>query len=319
MTRLYATAAALAALAFPAAAQNTASEDMQVEFTAQAAQAKMSADMVDAQKIRAEVEHMAAGAKALTIQGGMMGPLVKGAPYSAEETSETTQALADGTRIHREIRASVFRDGEGRLRRETPEAITIWDPVAGVSYLLDPKAMTAVKLSLSTSADTTTFTSDGKQVRIFLKRDIAASPDAQKAMAEAKQMQLQYHVQGHVPSNAAETAKDKDVFFMRIGAPGSIRHEAGKSESLGRQSMEGLTVEGTRETLTIEAGSIGNDRPIQVLTERWYSPDLQLVVSSRHADPRSGEETLRLTNVRRGEPGVDRFQPSAAYKLVDHK
>jgi hypothetical protein len=83
--------------------------------------------------------------------------------------------------------------------------------------------------------------------------------------------------------------------------------------------MEGLTVEGTRETFTIEAGSIGNDRPIQVLTERWYSPDLQLVVSSRHADPRSGEEILRLTNVRRGEPGADRFQPPAAYKLIDRK
>lgn len=319
MTRLYVTAAALAALTFPAAAQNTASEDMRPEFTvhtAQAAQAKMLGDM-DAQKIRAEVEHMAAGAKTLTIQGGMMSHLVKGAPYSAEETSETTQALADGTRIHRETRTSVFRDGEGRLRRETPEAITIWDPVAGVSYLLDPKAMTAVKLSLSTGADTTTVTSEGKQVRIFLKHDIVASADAQKAQAEAKQ--LQRHVQVRTSSNAAETTGEKDVFFMRIGEPGTLRHETGKSESLGRQSMEGLTVEGTRETFTIEAGSIGNDRPIQVLSERWYSPDLQLVVSSRHTDPRSGEETLRITNVRRGEPGADRFQPSAAYKLIDHK
>jgi hypothetical protein len=319
MTRLYATAAALAALAFPAAAQNTASENMRLEFTAQAAQAKMSADMVDAQKIRAEVEHMAAGAKALTIQGGMMGPLVKGAPYSAEETSETTQALADGTRIHREIRTSVFRDGEGRLRRETPEAITIWDPVAGVSYLLDPKAMTAVKLSLSTGTEVNTFTSDGKQVHVLINRVSAANPDAQKAQAEARQMQVQHPVQVRTTGNAAEAAKEKNMFLMRIGEPGTLRHETGKSESLGRQSMEGLTVEGTRETFTIEAGSIGNDRPIQVLSERWYSPDLQLVVSSRHTDPRSGEETLRLTNVRRGEPGADRFQPSAAYKLIDHK
>jgi hypothetical protein len=292
---------------------------MRPELTAQAASRdKMLADM-DAQKIRAEVEHMAAGAKTLTIQGGMMSHLVKGAPYSAEETSETTQALADGTRIHREIRTSVFRDGEGRLRRETPEAITIWDPVAGVSYLLDPKAMTAVKLSLS-SSEATTLTSDGKQVHMFINRVGSANPEAQKAMAEAKQTQM-YHVQTRSPGNAAETAKEIEVIKMRIAAPGSVtlKHEAGKSESLGRQSMEGLTVEGTRETFTIEAGSIGNDRPIQVLTERWYSPDLQVVVSSRHTDPRSGEDTLRLTNVRRGEPGADRFQPSAAYKVIDRK
>lgn len=316
MTRLYVTAAALAAMAFPAAAQNTASEDMRVEFTAQAARDKMSADM-DIQKIRAEVEHMAAGAKTLTIQGGMMGPLVKGAPFSAEEVGETTQALGDGTRIHRETRTSVFRDGEGRLRRETPEAITIWDPVAGVSYLLDPKAMTAVKLSLSTSSEATTFTSDGKQVHMFINRVSAANLDAQKAMAEGKQVQ-QYHIQTRGPINSADAVREQKVIEMRIGT-GAVQSPAGKSESLGRQNMEGLTVEGTRETLTIEAGSIGNDRPIQVLTERWYSPDLQRVVSSRHTDPRSGEETLRLTNVRRGEPGADRFQPSAAYKLIDRK
>src|SRR6476619_2652726 len=62
--------------------------------------------------------------------GAVRGMTVKGAPYSAEEVNETNQVLADGTRIHRETRAMVYRDSEGRTRRETPETIIINDPVA---------------------------------------------------------------------------------------------------------------------------------------------------------------------------------------------
>ena len=71
--------------------------------------------------------------------GAVRGMTVKGAPYSAEEVNETNQMLADGTRIHRENRTTVYRDSEGRTRRETPDNITITDPVANVTYFLDPK------------------------------------------------------------------------------------------------------------------------------------------------------------------------------------
>ena len=66
---------------------------------------------------------------------------VKGAPYSAEQITENTQTLGDGTRIHNENAVKVYRDGEGRVRRETPEMISIFDPVAGVGYTLDPKTL----------------------------------------------------------------------------------------------------------------------------------------------------------------------------------
>src|SRR5258707_5585285 len=66
----------------------------------------------------------------------VMGPAVKGAPYSAEEVNESEQILGDGTRIHNENRTKIYRDGEGRVRRETPDQISISDPVAGVSYIL---------------------------------------------------------------------------------------------------------------------------------------------------------------------------------------
>ena len=81
--------------------------------------------------------------------GAVKGMTVKGAPYSAEEVNETNQMLADGTRIHREIRTTVYRDSEGRTRRETPDNITITDPVANVTYFLDPKTMTGQKLPMA--------------------------------------------------------------------------------------------------------------------------------------------------------------------------
>ena len=81
--------------------------------------------------------------------GAVRGMTVKNAPYSAEEVNETNQMLADGTRIHREIRTTVYRDSEGRTRRETPDNITITDPVANVTYFLNPKTMTGQKLAMA--------------------------------------------------------------------------------------------------------------------------------------------------------------------------
>src|ERR1035441_2833767 len=93
-----------------------------------------------------------AGAQSGTVQmkmvGAVRGNAVAGAPYSGEEINETNQTLADGTRIHRETKTTVYRDSEGRTRRESPDNITITDPVASVTYFLDPKTMTGQKLAM---------------------------------------------------------------------------------------------------------------------------------------------------------------------------
>ncbi len=123
MNRLVYMAAAGALLVFGAAAQNP--EDV----------AKMKAEAESVMKMK--------------MVGAVKGMTVKGAPYSGEEVSETNQVLADGTRIHRENRTTVYRDSEGRTRRETPDNITITDPVANVTYFLDPKSMTGQKLAMA--------------------------------------------------------------------------------------------------------------------------------------------------------------------------
>ncbi|MDQ3907908.1 MAG: energy transducer TonB [Acidobacteriota bacterium] len=88
-------------------------------------------------------------------------------------------------------------------------------------------------------------------------------------------------------------------------------------ESLGTQSFDGVQADGTRSTVTIPAGAMGNERPIQIVSERWYSNELQTVVMTKHSDPRFGETTYRLTNISRSEPDHSLFEVPGDYKVVD--
>jgi hypothetical protein len=88
-----------------------------------------------------------------------------------------------------------------------------------------------------------------------------------------------------------------------------------KREDLGVQTIEGVSAEGKRETMTIPAGQIGNERPIDVVTEIWTSPELHTVVLRKHSDPRLGETVFRLTDIKRAEPDASLFQPPAGAKI----
>jgi hypothetical protein len=263
-----------------------------ISFTLVAAGAAQEAVTVDAlKKVKAALGDV-------KITGAVMGPVVKGSPYSGVELTENTQVLGDGTRIHREDRTTVYRDSEGRLRRETPDQITIWDPVANASYSLDPKSQTVHKLPLGMGGRGGFVSTSGTQTFEF--RTNAPNPqDIAKIKAQI----------GAMGANAGGP-----VFFAKT----EVRR-TGKSESLGRQTIEGVNAEGTRMTSTIEAGAIGNDRPIQSVSESWYSPELQTLIKSVHTDPRTGEETFQLTNVSRVEQPAYLFQIPAGYQAVERK
>ena len=81
--------------------------------------------------------------------------------------------------------------------------------------------------------------------------------------------------------------------------------------------MEGLTVTGQRSTTTIPAGRIGNDRAIVVTDERWESPELQVLVFSRHHDPRTGDIEYQLRSVNRTEPAAELFAVPPGYVIAD--
>jgi hypothetical protein len=86
--------------------------------------------------------------------------------------------------------------------------------------------------------------------------------------------------------------------------------------SLGTQTIGGVTAEGTRYTRTIPAGQIGNVKPIVIVTERWYSADLQMVVMTKRSDPRSGDTVFQMTSIARTEPAATLFQVPADYAVT---
>jgi hypothetical protein len=206
-------------------------------------------------------------------------PQVKGSPYSAQEVTESVQTLADGSKIRHTVSGSVYRDVEGRVRLEhtvnrpgaktQSKAISIVDPIAGVQYELN---------------------SDAKQAR--------------KMTFQARQF--------NGPQGPGQGPK---------GRPGPMANAAGGPrgggkdssrpkpvvEALGHQSFDGVDAEGTRMTTTIPAGTVGNEAALQIITERWYSAELQQTVMTRHVDPRVGETVYKLTNISRANPDASLF------------
>jgi hypothetical protein len=88
-------------------------------------------------------------------------------------------------------------------------------------------------------------------------------------------------------------------------------------ESLGQCTIEGVTAEGTRTVHTIPAATVGSERPIEIVSERWYSPELKTVVRSVHSDPRLGETRFRLTAVERTDPDPALFRVPPDYAIGD--
>jgi hypothetical protein len=229
---------------------------------------------------------------------GGEGKVVKGAPYQAQAVTEIAQTLADGNKIVRKNTSSVARDSEGRTRREgslaalgpfgggdkPPRHVFIHDPVAGVAYVLEPDEKVARKLPKP-----------------------GEGPDHMHGEPGMRGPRP-----GMGPGGMGPGMKDKDGNrFFNKALP------KGEPEALGSQTIDGVEAEGTRRRFTIAAGEIGNEKAIEVVSERWYSKELQTVVMSRHSDPRFGETTYRLTTVTRGEPDRALFEVPADYTVKD--
>ena len=246
------------------------------------------------------------------------GKLVKGAPYSAQAVTETTQTLADGNRIVNKSAAAVYRDSEGRTRREqtlraigpfatageAPQTIFINDPVAGVNYALDSRSMVARKMSPMKF-----------EFKFEKPPEGVKSADAQAKTPAPDRIEVHsdvFYTGAPPPPTPPPGVESAGLVMQWHGG-----EKSGKTESLGKQTIEGVEAEGTRNVTTIAAGAIGNDRPIEIVFERWYSPELQTVLMTRHTDPRFGETTYRLTNISRDEPARSLFEVPAGYTVKE--
>jgi hypothetical protein len=225
---------------------------------------------------------------------------IAGAPYTAEAVTEVTQTLADGNRIVRRTTAEVARDSVGRTRREqglamlgpminAPEAfrhVQITDPEAHTMIILNMKDKTAQKMP-------------APNVRFATKVGVAG-----EAVGGTFEMALPPPPPGvHAQTQMIYSAERSGAMSKPV------------IESLGRQFVEGVDAEGTRTTSTIPAGQVGNELPISVVSERWFSPELKVLVMSRQSDPRFGETTYRLTNIVRAEPSPALFEIPADFTV----
>ncbi len=203
------------------------------------------------------------------------GKPVKGAPMTADLVVTRDTVLANGTHIHNVTQSKIYRDMDGRIRREigvelnTPATgtvkramVVLVDPVSGNRYLLDTANKTA------------------------------------------RQMPIRHGTHGPGGRHDGPPANGK------FGDASNV-----KVEQLGNKTINGLQAEGTRVTRTIPAGEIGNDKAIEVISERWVSTDLQIPLMVTHNDPMMGVVTTTVTNITRAEPDASLFVVPSDYKV----
>jgi hypothetical protein len=227
------------------------------------------------------------------------GKVITGAPYTATASTEMTQVLSDGNRIVNKTTASLARDSLGRTRREEtmgmvgpwqvngPKMAFINDPTSQTNYILDSNKQTAMVLK-------------------HAGLNTVHAPDVP--------------VGGGMAASTAisDGPGGGEVGFKMViqgRGPGGDQQDEAKTESLGTQVLEGVAVEGKRVTRRIPAGQIGNTQPIEITSEVWTSPDLQVIIMSKHSDPRFGETTYQLTDIQRVEPDHSLFEIPAGYAV----
>jgi hypothetical protein len=191
-----------------------------------------------------------------------VGPPVTGRPYSGQITSESIQTLADGNRITHKTTLMVYRDSLGRIRQEQTVNVLSAYPATG-----GPAQIVSI---------------DDPVANVYFVLNVDRKT-AQQVMTKS--------VTTYNSITAVPKIKIED-------APGGQP----VVENLGAQTMEGVVVTGTRITRTIPAGQIGNEQPIQIVSEKWYSEELQVTVMTKHSDPRTGTLTTILTGITRAEP-----------------
>jgi hypothetical protein len=217
--------------------------------------------------------------------GPFGGPTVTGAPYSAEEVTERVQTLADGTHVTQPaVKVKMYRDSVGRTRTERSMAGLPGQPeFPAMIMITDPVAHVMYRLSQSDKV---------------AYKQVIPTPESQPAFR---------------PSTAV--AHDGPPPRRPPEIPDAERPKH-TEDTLGNDTIDGVPVQGSRQTTIWPAGSRGNDRPITEVHETWISPDLHLTMLSKNTDPIGGDSTTKLTGISRAEPDPSLFLPPADYTVV---
>jgi hypothetical protein len=250
----------------------------------------------DAQQRFQQVQTLDAGGRA-GVRINVIPAAETGKPFSATITTHTSQTYSDGTNVNQTTTVVQYRDAEGRTRveNEAPggKLISIRDPVAGVVYSLDAAAKTAAKRSIAGAGGARGGT-------------LESAPGGAPPVPGARGGR-------GARGGSMMTSSGADTVVENVK-----RNPNNTVEDLGMMTVNGVPARGTRITTVIPAGAIGNDREFRSVDERWYSPDLNMMVKSVSTDPRFGTTTREMTNISRANPDRSLFEVPADYKDVSN-
>lgn len=271
---------------------------------------------------------------------GMHDKVVKNAPYSATAVIERSQALADGNRITSRRSMANHRDGAGRTRQEVvgPDgevrSVIIRDDKG--TLMLRPASKTGTRISRDLPEVARMARAHAHEKIVKLRREGKLPPEAagEGAGEEVVVRRVERFRHAEHAGHEGKAMKDVRVRVMRDmeGKAGELRMLApmisrafddmkyakdARVTDLGTKEIAGVKAEGKMRSYEIPAGAIGNEKPIVVTDESWFSPELQVTVYKKHSDPRSGEQVYRLENLRRAEPAGELFAAPAGYTITD--
>jgi len=227
--------------------------------------------------------------------GKPFASVVKGAPYSANVTIESTQTLSDGSQVVQHLQGNTARDSEGRTREDVPLPERD-ESMPHLVFIHDPVAQSSYALNLTDK----------------IARRMLTVENRSEGEAESGTLVMRM---GHVA--AVGPAPSLAVPGQAFSASGDPSNDQVRREDLGVQTIEGLVVSGVRTIRTIPAGQIGNSKPINTVTEVWTSTELKTIVYSKTSDPLAGDQIFQLTNIVRAEPDPSLFTVPADFKITD--
>ena len=222
----------------------------------------------------------------LAAQGIGSGMALSGArpsePYTATGKTTHLQTLANGTTITKESTIKQAHDSSGKYFNETRTMV----PDGGAT-----REVISVTILDRVNLTTTFWNSDTKEAVVVHNRDPSARTH-ESTPADA------------VPPPSA----------VRTARPSAETH----TEKLGTQMIAGVEATGIRITRVIPAGKEGNDQPVTITNERWFSTKLpRMILLSIDNDPRSGMMTTEMTEIERCEPDPSLFAIPEGYTVKD--
>lgn len=224
--------------------------------------------------------------------GGLLNDrLVKNQPLAAVFESETIGLQPNGASLTSRVVTKIYRDSDGRTRREQTVlpsgaaassanatiSITIEDPIARFTYLINQTNRTALRYKLPLNH------SQGNGFNDLIPRTV-------------------------------ELLRNDDP---QTGLVRNYRLEQPRVEPLGRQEISGVDAEGRRVRFKIPAGAIGNTTEIEATHETWIARDLKMLVKSNTKNSIIGEHKFRLIELVRAEQPASLFEIPSNYTIQE--